>query len=44
MISTLLLCTTVLTDLHLEVVEGVLVDILHLLPESHGVVSKRQNV
>jgi len=34
----------VFTDLHLEVVEGVDVDVLHLLPEPHGVVGQRQDV
>lgn len=29
-----------LTYLHLEVVEGVLVDVFHLLSKSHGVVSQ----
>ena len=32
------------TDLHLEVVEGMLVDVLHLLPQSHGVVCQGQDV
>ena len=33
-----------LTYLHLEVVEGVLVDVFHLLPKPHGVVSQSQDV
>ena len=32
------------TDLHLEVVEGMLVDVLHLLPQPHGVVGQGQDV
>lgn len=35
---------TRLTYLHLEVVEGMLVDVLHLLPQPHGVVRQRHNV
>lgn len=33
-----------LTDLHLEVVEGVLIDVLHLLHEVHGVVGQCRDV
>lgn len=33
-----------ITYLHLEVVEGMLVDVFHLLPQSHGVVSQRGDV
>lgn len=33
-----------LTNLHLEVVEGVLIDVLHLLHEVHGVVGQRRDV
>lgn len=33
-----------LTDLHLEIVEGVLIDVLHLLHEPHGVVRKGRDV
>lgn len=33
-----------LTYLHLEVVEGVLVDVFHLLPKPHGVVGQSQDV
>ena len=33
-----------LTDLHLEIVEGVLVDVLHLLHEPHGVVGQGGDV
>ena len=33
-----------LTDLHLEIVEGVLIDVLHLLHEPHGVVGKGSDV
>lgn len=32
------------TDLHLEVVEGMLVDVFHLLPQPHGVVGQRGDV
>lgn len=27
-----------LTNLHLEIIEGMLIDVLHLLSEAHGVV------
>lgn len=33
-----------LTYLHLEVVEGMLVDVLHLLPQPHGVVGQSDDV
>lgn len=33
-----------LTNLHLEVVEGMLVDVFHLLPKSHGIVCQSQDV
>ncbi len=32
------------TYLHLEVVEGMLVDVLHLLPQSHGIVGQCSNM
>lgn len=34
----------VLTYFHLEVVEGMLVDVFHLFSESHGVVGQGSNV
>lgn len=33
-----------LTNLHLEIVEGVLIDVLHLLHEPHGIVGKGSDV
>lgn len=33
-----------LTYLHLEVVEGVLVNVFHLFPKPHGVVCQSQDV
>lgn len=33
-----------LTNLHLKIVEGVLVNVFHLLPQPHGIVSQRQDV
>lgn len=33
-----------LTNLHLEVVEGMLVDVFHLLSKSHGIVCQSQDV
>lgn len=34
----------VLTNLHFEVIKGVLVDVLHLVHKTHGVVSQSSNV
>lgn len=33
-----------LANLHLEIVEGVLVDVFHLLPQPHGIVRQSQDV
>lgn len=33
-----------LTDLHLEIVERMFIDVLHLLHEPHGIVSQRGDV
>ena len=44
MFEALSLLPSRLTYLHLEVVEGVLVDVFHLLPQPHGVVGQSQDV
>lgn len=33
-----------LTNLHLKIVEGVLVNVFHLLPQPHGIVGQSQDV